>query len=280
VKESAGEKKSPGWHRGLGKQVVKRRRHHSTSSAAHGNPKRGRPPKAEHKRVLQEGGRFIAQEFSRHPLRTPIDARFRPYYERILSGDLHAIDDYLHENKGRLDVDASFYELIGRLVPLAFSSVARQIVKGFQRRELLPTGRATYAFYFERLVPLCRLARQFVVREHRSESCSNREQLWQKYVFQPLPELDALQQELRREAIKILLEGQEVESPFLDSVNAFAAYGFVPKNVFKDIALTRIESGKRCFVSTPALLARRYACRIAGISEGTASHKSVGKTTD
>ncbi|MBZ5701008.1 MAG: hypothetical protein LAN84_04105 [Acidobacteriia bacterium] len=297
---------------------MKSRKHHSTSSAAQSKPGRGRPPKAEQKRVLQEDGWFIAREFSSHPLRSPVDVRFRPFYERILKGDLQAIEDYLDENVDRSNLDTSFYELVGRLTEIRrFAVVADQILKDFERRDLLPSDRDVYRHWYRALKPLCLQARQFIRVARASCPTVSRGKLWRDYVLQPLPtvryirfagnadeerlqdEENKRHKELRRlagvellawsesqtiDSIRSQLEalgchGRELniltQSRFHQGqVDRFRPFNLVPREIFLDLAKTTPGP------LTPAFVARHYACRIARISEGTASHKAVGKTTD
>jgi hypothetical protein len=63
-------------------------------------------------------------------------------------------------------------------------------------------------------------------------------------------------------------EGKELESLaegnfHLENVNKFSPFGFVTREIFDDLALTRKEAGRRHFISTPAAVARRFACKIA-----------------
>jgi hypothetical protein len=73
------------------------------------------------------------------------------------------------------------------------------------------------------------------------------------------------------------LEAQTESSFHLECVQKFAPSGMVPKEAFLELALTRIACGRRGPVYRPSQVARRFACRIAGISESTASHKNVRK---
>src|ERR1700693_1894082 len=98
--------------------------------------RRGRPSKALLKRALKEGASEIAKGFRRHPLRQPVDPLFEPYYQRILMGDLTAVSDYCDSYSGGFSFDDSFYELIGRLVPLQDLAAAKQIVSEIARRHI------------------------------------------------------------------------------------------------------------------------------------------------
>jgi hypothetical protein len=61
----------------------------------------------------------------------------------------------------------------------------------------------------------------------------------------------------------------------LANVQKFSPYGFVTREIFDDLALTRVEAGKRHFTRTPATIARRFACKIMRVSESWASRKNV-----
>jgi hypothetical protein len=90
--------------------------------------RRGRPSKAFQEQVLEQDAGKIAEHFLSYPLREPVDSRFEPYYQRILNGDLFAVWDYY--STGMLE--DSFYELIGRLVPLQSFAAAKQIISDVQ----------------------------------------------------------------------------------------------------------------------------------------------------
>jgi len=62
----------------------------------------------------------------------------------------------------------------------------------------------------------------------------------------------------------------------LKRVQEFSRFGLVPPEIFDDLA-RREGLGKRRFAWTPAIVARRYACKIVRVSESWASRKSVRK---
>src|SRR6266849_4413656 len=98
--------------------------------------RRGRPSKTVQEQVLKQDAPTIAEGFSRHPLRQPVDPGFDPYYQRMLKGDPAAILEYFDLGIGfAADFDSSFYEAIGRLVPLRSSITAKHIVSTIARRE-------------------------------------------------------------------------------------------------------------------------------------------------
>lgn len=179
-----------------------------------------------------------------------------------------------------------------------------------------PSNRSTYDCWYTLLLPLCQHARQFIREARASCPDANRDKLWRDYVLQPVApthykhfigepdednlnlqrEANELDKERRRRAIEGLLvrakshtkdsvrsrlstlgirgKGLErlVEGNFhLKSVQEFSLFGFVSREVFDDLAKTRPV------LSTPAAVARRYACKIARVSESWASRKNVRK---
>jgi hypothetical protein len=168
--------------------VVKPPRHASVPSTSRSGRRLGRPPKADREHILEKAGWEIAQELHLHPLRQPVDEQFAPYYERILKGELRAIDDYCDRNAPRLDV--SFYELLGFLVTIRFYGAANQILLGIERRGSKmgwPSNRDTYDYWYKSRKPTCEMARQFIWAAHKSGRGASRKQLWREYVLRPLP---------------------------------------------------------------------------------------------
>lgn len=75
-------------------------------------------------------------------------------------------------------------------------------------------------------------------------------------------------------------KGEELESLVegnfhLEAVQKFSPFGFVSREIFDDLALTRKEAGKRRFIWKPAVVARRFACKIVRVSESWASRQNV-----
>jgi len=168
--------------------IVKALKHRNTSRAHQNGPRRGRPPRADYDRILENDGWVIAQELHLHPLRQPIDAHFAPYYERILKGELRAIYDYCDRNAPRFD--PSFYELLGFLVTIRFYSVANQILSDIERRASTmgwPSERDTYEYWYKEIKPLCDMARRFIRGARNADPSASREKLWREYILQPLP---------------------------------------------------------------------------------------------
>jgi hypothetical protein len=124
-----------------------------------------------------------------HLLRQPVDPQFKPYYERILGGNLGAIADYCDRNAAQKDLDGSFYELVGRLVPLRCYRAVNQILLDIERRRAIgwPSERDTYEYWYKTIKPVCDTARQFIRCRRNSGGNPNREDLWREYVLQPLP---------------------------------------------------------------------------------------------
>ena len=97
---------------------------------------RGRPSRTVLRQTRKRDSTKIADEFRRHPLRQPVDPLFETYYQCMLKGDLAAVTDYCESNSGRFSFDASFYELIGRLVTRQDLAAAKQIVSEISRRHV------------------------------------------------------------------------------------------------------------------------------------------------
>jgi hypothetical protein len=229
-------------------------------------PRRGRPSKAERKRALDRDCQYIVAKLKLNPLREPIDAQFSPYYQRFLRGDLRALGDYcdtnLYVNDDCIDCGigpfASFYELIGRLFFFRRDTAVKQILADTKRAAWLnryEAPRRTYEHWYERLLPLCRDARKSIRDLRASYPDANRAKLWRDYI---------------KTAPEALRDWPESESKqFIESVKQFSRRGFVSREIFFDLAKTQPTPLK------PAVIARRYACKIAGVSESWASRKNV-----
>lgn len=242
------------------------------------------------------------------PLRAPVDPQFAPYYEQILKGNVGVIAEYCDAAVVAREHSSSFYELLGRLVTMRFYRVADMILSDVERRGVIgwPSNQDSYRYWYRKLKPLCDSARAFIRKAHQSETTLKREDLWREYVFRPLPtvrfvefigkadeehlqgEMNARQQKEHHRGLEELLQwsgslrkvqwSDVPQKPSdLNQVEKFGVYRLVPKNVFFDLALTRIDLARRTPYWTPAQVARRYASRIAGISESTASRVSVRK---
>jgi len=116
--------------------------------------------------VFREDAAHIMSEFRGNPLRDPVDPQFNPYYKLILrEGDLAAVLDHFDSHRG-MDLGSSFYELIGRLVPLLRSiPAAKQLLSEIARRG---AHFSHYDSWYNRLKPLCREARQFINQEYKA----------------------------------------------------------------------------------------------------------------
>src|ERR1022692_2137460 len=140
----------------------------------------GRPSKADQKkaleRSLEQGRSTIVFELSHHLLRQPVDPGFDAYYQRVLNGDLAAILDYC-DRGWRAN---SFYELVGRLVPLQSVDAAKQIVTEIARRgnPFGPTGEDAYQYWYNTLKRACTIARAFIRDAYNTDALVKREQLW------------------------------------------------------------------------------------------------------
>ena len=150
--------------------------------------KRGRSSKASQEQILKQDAGKIAKRFLSYPLREPVGPLFDPYYQRILKGDLAAVLDYCESNCGTFFLDASFYELIGRLLFLQHHfAAAKQIVAEIARRLVHLTGPPDnvdeeYGHWYCWLRILSKLARQFIRERYKADESVKREQLWHEYI--------------------------------------------------------------------------------------------------
>jgi hypothetical protein len=249
-------------------------------------PVRGRPSKLREDRILELQGHKLAEELRRDPLRSPVDPHFEPYYRQALQGNARAILDYCDEHWERGELSSSFFELLGRLFIISFYKVVATLLSNIARRRVSgsPSKRNVYEYWYRRILkPRCDRARDFVRDAYKSDAEKRREDLWSDYCFQPAwtleTEKDSQHHEMRRRAIEELIDAHgSAQSSFITIVNEFGSFGLVPKEIFFDLALTQLASGRRAFRSTPSQVARKYACRIMNMSESTASHyKNVSK---
>jgi len=163
--------------------------HRTSSRSLRGKSRRGRPSKTDLRRILEQDGGHIVEMLNLHLLRQPVDPQFKPYYERVLGGDLGAIADYCDRNAAQKDLDGSFYELVGRLVGVRCYRAVNQVLLDIERRGATgwPNNRDTYEYWYKVIKPACEAARQFVRAVRKSGKSVNREGLWHEYVRQPLP---------------------------------------------------------------------------------------------
>lgn len=256
-----------------------KRTNHKVASDGVTRRRRGRPTKAEAKESLRTDAHLLVLEFTREPLSLPVDLQFAPFYEELLKGNAEAILRYCDDNWELGNLGRSFYEFLGRLVVVRAYRIAEAILANVERRPVseMPSERRTYEFWYKRIKPWCDRARKFIRGTHKSNAQRNRENIWTDYCFQPAWEIKTQQDkehhEIRTRAIRDLIKAHgSAQSTFITTVNEFGSFGLVPKQIFFDLALTTISSGSRAVRFTPAHVARKYACRITGISESTASH--------
>jgi hypothetical protein len=130
--------------------------------------RRGRPSKASRAQALQQDASRIAEVFLRHPLRQAIGRGFQPYFQRFVNGDLTAILDYCDSTVDQ-KLDAAFFELVGRLL-LMQSPATKQIISEVVRRAPFigaPPDEVVYQSFYDRLKPLCEVARGFINEKYR-----------------------------------------------------------------------------------------------------------------
>jgi hypothetical protein len=86
------------------------------------------------------------------------------------------------------DLDASFYEVIGRLACSDWSA-AKQIVSEVERLVRTLDVPPDYVFYksvYDLLKRHCQLAREFIREQYAANDSVTRKELWQTTVFRPL----------------------------------------------------------------------------------------------
>lgn len=257
-----------------------RRKKYSTRGKVRMQKHRGRPSQVDIDRLFSRDGQLIAAKFKLDPLRQPIGPQFQPYYERFLRGHLTALVDYCLRAKN-LRHDGSFYELIGRLFFFRHHRAVKRILLEIDRATGI-NDRETYTYWYELLLPLCQRARQFIRENH--DSCPNaklsRDTLARKYIAQKPTLSEAIQEwpepyKSQFEMPRQLRDRWQAESMpltesnlLLKSVKEFSRWGFVTREIFWSLASTQPTL-------TPATIARRYACKIADVSESWASRKTV-----
>jgi len=259
--------------------------------------RRRRPSRFLRSQAFQEGASAIAERFRRDPIHQPVDPPFDHYYQRILKGDVAAILEY-----DEFDVfghsDGSFYEVVGRLVPLQSFAAAKHMIFEITRRgenKAAPTDYEVYRYWYTALRRFCRIARDFIREEYKGEdeadTALRREQLWRQYIdtweFRKKGTSTARSLNELRAWVKTW-ESQHQNAPSLQNqVERFSRCFLVPKVIFFALAESnrqgsnRADRDKRCrsrkFRWTPSYVARKYACAIAGMSSGTVSHRNGRK---
>jgi len=270
---------------------------------------RGRPSKRALRDNLKSGGAKIAEHFRRYPLRQPVDHQFEPYYHRILDADLAAALEYCDRHCA---LDDSFYELIGRLVPLQSWDAAKQIVSEIKRRgfylndsrrgssERLP-GEVIYRCEYDQLKSLCGVARKFIRKRYREDLYVRREELWDEYVdefyslyYFPFATLRSEQSPFKCSAdLKawgetiyphIFRTPRRVNKVLWELIEQFSLHHLVPKPMFFELAESNrrpnaiAERDKRyrnrTFLFTPSLIARKWAAAMVGLSVSSVSHQN------
>ena len=258
----------------------------------------GRPSKASQEQILGQDAGKIAKHFLSYPLREPVDARFEPYYRRILNGDLFAGLDYCRTG----ELEGSFYELIGRLVPLQSFAAAKQIISDVKLRGFeFDSGRGDpilpdwliYQHCYQLLTPLCQVARQFIREKYKVDPLAKREHVWNEYCDHFFPTIGSRQSGLKAlgdlkawgetEYAKCGQNPHRHDDAMWALVEQFSIHHLVPRPVFFDLAANSKRSDLRpgydkrhhyCqFESTPSKTARKYACAMVGLSPSSVSHK-------
>jgi len=115
----------------------------------------------------------------------PGDSLFNPYYQRVLNGEPRAIIEYCDDHSE--EAEPSFYEIIGRLLPLRHNGAVKHIIaKIGQCGVLLNTSPAevSYQYWYCKLESAGKIARAFIRKAYEDDVRVKREQLWNPYVDQ------------------------------------------------------------------------------------------------
>jgi hypothetical protein len=229
--------------------------------------------RALRKQIFEQDAGKIAEHFLSYPLREPVDSRFDPYYQRILNGDLFAVWDYYRT----CALEGSFYELIGRLVPLQYFAAAKLIISDVQLcgdefdtargGTAIPPDRVVYNVCYRMLFPLCQVAGQFIREKYKVDPGAKREHLWNEYCdhffavaapilvwragrvvkmfqlgFKTLRDLKAWGE---TEYAKCGQTPHRSDRALWDLVEKFSSHHLVPRPVFFDLAAGRRRSELR-----------------------------------
>lgn len=207
-------------------------------------------------------------------VQSPIEKKFRPYYERALNRDLQALVEFYKESWAEADLGSAFYECIGFLTASGLPEhqrIAKKIMKLGDPLNQMPAKKALYELWNSRLLPVAQKAKGWI--QEASGDAQNREELWRQYVLEDLPELDCQKQNQRRKEVTQLLEestsASQARRP-LQAANEYLSWGKVPKELFFELASTRPNVA-------PSSAVRRYVCKLVGISESTVSRKILRK---
>ena len=114
---------------------------------------------------------------------------------------------------------------------------------------------ARYRHLYGQLIGPAKAARAWLKQERaaaaRESQRVNREELWKKY--------------------EAVCQAQQELNPVLREFDA------IPKELFLDLALSRDHRGRRTPSLSLSVAVRKYACRLAGVSESLVSRKSLRK---
>jgi hypothetical protein len=257
----------------------------------------GRPSKAALERTLKHGKSEIVAELKSHPLRQPVDPVFDSYYQRVLNGDPRAIIEYC-DDYGDWRAEPSFYEIVGRLVPLQPNGAVKHIIAEIVRRGVLLAAHPEeppYQFWYGKLKRAGNIARAFIREAYEEDVFVKREQLWNPYVNQCyVCRREDKKGAARSEEINVWRKfadraalGERNPRSLKDQIDEYTVHYLVPRQIFLELADSCISAwdpagrDKRChnrrFLWTPSHIARKYACAMVGISPSTVSHKNRRK---
>jgi hypothetical protein len=255
----------------------------------------GRPSRGAQAQILKRDEPAIISALSDQPLRGPVDPEFSSYYMRVLNGDLGALLDYCDDFQGFFSEQYSFYELLGRLVVLQHIDAAKHVVAEIGRRGKFLNAPPFEVFYqscYKKLKLACEIARQFIRSEH--DDTEMIENLWNTYFEKCYVSWRVdngsvpWSQELRRLKLRIqAVDSKGQKTSLNEQLELLSMHFVVPMRVFVDLAtrsrgfysLMCRDKRRQCWKYrwTPSFIARKYACKVFGISPSTISHKNRRK---
>jgi hypothetical protein len=219
--------------------------------------------------------RYVLSNFWHEPT-APISRDFRAFYERVKSGDLDALFEYYLESLTVANLCPAFYECIGFLLSAGCGRIPRRILRQQDRGGPLESPiirRKNFEYWHKRLLPAARRTKSWIAKRRAQAKRQGEEikrgRMWTEYKHEVPPALNP-------EAAKTFVEAirkapDERNLPYSGKPDLIRQdltfWGKVPKELFMLLAATRPT------VMSPSHAARKIACKIANISESSATHK-------
>jgi len=242
-----------------------------------------------YEQVLQGNSRAILQYCDEHWRQGNIVSSFYELLGRLVTVRFHAVADVILSDVERRRVmrwpskTETFDYWYEKLKPLCgrarrFLRAARKVGTSTVREEL-------WRQYVFQPLPDVRFA--YLGGQPNEESLQAEEKDRQQAAYrQTIEDLLAWRESHSMESVRsrlrdLGLQGPELEkqttsSFHLEQVNAFSPVPLVTREIFFDLARTQGSLGRHGFAFSSALVARRYACLIVGISQSTSSHPAQG----